>query len=319
VRALSLSLACLLHPGCEPNPANDTAPPFDTGPFCTSGAVSDHQGIAMAYVCPGRFTLGSPEDEVGRYEDEFLREVTLSRGYHLGVHEVTVDEFIRFVGRSPWEDQRCDGGRCVARNIYWHEGAAFATAVSEAAGLEPCYSCVNVDDHQEIHCDEVETWASPYDCPGYRLPTEVEWEVAARAGTSSAFSNGANLLEGDEYDCDGDVVLDDGSLLDDIAVYCGSEGTDDGWQNGDWSWGRRAPNPWGLYDMHGNLLEWCHDDYIYQPESGLTDPWGEDAEYKVARGGSFFNSPRRQRSAYRSWHAPYEGSHTIGFRLARSE
>ena len=280
----------------------------DTDTDCTSAQVSDHEGISMAYICPGTFTMGSSSNEVGHGSGEAPHEVTLTRGFYIGVYEVTQAQFEGFVGYQPSVYSDCPD--CPAESLDWHEAAAFANAVSGDAGLAECYDCDGKED--TVECDPS---GIPYGCAGYRLPTEAEWEYAARAGTGSAFSNGGNLVPGTDRDCAQAVTLDNGTLLGDIAVYCGN---DPGQTE---EVGSRKASPWGLYDMHGNVYEWCHDGWDDSDYLGdATDPWGDsDGSYRVLRGGSWNSYPQDLRSAHRFGIAPGYDNGLLGFRLARSE
>ena len=179
------------------------------------GEVSTVKGIAMAHICAGSFTMGSPLDEVGHGQRECAQSVELTGGFHLGVHEVTQAEFVMISGYQPSAYPSCES--CPVENVNWWEAAAFANALSRLTGLEECFDCSG--EESDVTCSWSAHWDSPYDCPGYRLPTEAEWEYAARAGTGTAFNNGGNLESGDKEDCQGGLELDNGASLDELALY----------------------------------------------------------------------------------------------------
>ena len=148
-------------------------------------------------------------------------------------------------------------------------------------------------------------YPSPYDCPGYRLPTEAEWEYAARAGTATATYNG-------ELDAGGCSA----TVLDPIAWYCGNS------EDEPHSVGSKLPNAWNLYDMLGNVSEWCYDLYGDYPDGPdpVTDPFEPDivGPNRVYRGGSWHSTAEDSRAAYRLPHDPHEPSYFLGFRPART-
>lgn len=309
----SLLVLLNLPLGVSCGDTNDTSTEGDhTAPLCTSGEVTDHRGIAMAYICPGTFLMGSPPEEVGRRENEAVHRVTLTEGFYVGVYEVTQEQFQDLMGYQP---SHLDGCReCPVENLNWNEAAAFTNAVSAEEGLPPCYSCTGTE--AEMVCELSSAFPTPYDCDGYRLLTEAEWEYAARAGTTSAFANGGNLLAGDEQNCDGRLELDNGTYLSDMALYCMHN-------NGTKPVGTKQANRWGLFDMHGNVGEWCHDYVDGEDYHGdAIDPWGDQSgTLRAARGGTWAYVPSGVRSAARTSPEPSldDAGAYIGFRVAKSK
>jgi formylglycine-generating enzyme required for sulfatase activity len=164
------------------------------------------------------------------------------------------------------------GPRTPVTDVSWIDTVRFCNLLSHAAGLEPCYSIGDDPEWQDVVCD----WAAG----GYRLPSEAEWEYACRAGTT-----GVRYGE-----------------LDDIAWYRGNSGDEVHVV------ATKAANAWGLFDMIGNVWEWCWD--IYDPEV-----YGS---YRVFRGGGWFDPPRGCRASCRRKSHPTYRIDDVGFRLARS-
>ncbi|MBO4715522.1 MAG: SUMF1/EgtB/PvdO family nonheme iron enzyme, partial [Verrucomicrobia bacterium] len=242
-------------------------------------SLSDMVDLDLNWIEPGTFMMGSPEDELGAGGDETRHKVTLTQGYWLGKYEVTQEQYEAVMGENP---SRFKGADLPVENVSWNDAMAFCaklTEIEKDAGRLP----------------------AGYE---YTLPTEAQWEYACRAGTTTAFNNGTNIetIEQINGECPN---------LDEIGWYwCNSASKTH-------PAGQKLPNAWGLYDMHGNVFEWCLDWYEENyPTSAVTDPTGpETGEYRVLRGGSYYDYANYCRSAYRYFYADAGWAH-FGFRVA---
>jgi len=256
--------------------------------------------------------MGSHPDERGHKDEEAQREVTLKQPFCMANTEVSQQDFISIMGYNPSFFSAC-GDDCPVHSVTWHEAAAYCNIRSHQEEVPLCYDCVGT--YGQVACTP--RGASPYDCRGYRLPTEAEWEYAARAGSTTALPTG-NLTH---LWCD---PLD--PKADALAWYCGNaEVTYHGcidateWNGPKCSGVRpgaeKAPNPWGLFDMHGNVWEWVHDWYGPYDLSDTVDPHGPaTGTHKVQRGGSWAYTASDTRSAARGSDLPSENFKTPGFR-----
>ncbi len=299
---LSLALLPLLLSSCE-RPAG---PAGNSPPQKQQQALRAKPTPGFVTIKAGSFLMGSDEDERGRYTNEWKHEVVLTRDFELSPHETTQRDFAALMGRNPSHFSGCPA--CPVEMVSWHEAAAYANALSKKHGLAPCYACSGAG--AEVSCEVVKELAGAkiYDCPGFRLPTDAEWEYAYRAGTKTTYYNGTNPPEL-RSTC---AKLD--ALSDEIGWYCvNSEGKTH-------PVGGKKPNAWGLYDLAGNVWEWCHDRYhAVLGAERETDPWGiADSPMVVVRGGAWKYFSRGMRAANRAWFKPAYRSNHHGFRVARS-
>ena len=261
-----------------------------SGPAARAADYTNSIGMKFKDIPAGRFYMGSCELSFGAcpsgagvddeaYDDETPQhEVHIRRGFRMGVHEVTLGQFKQYIADAERDDLLSDefiedngnGDRAPVVMVSWHDAQGFIGWLNKKEGTQ-----------------------------AYRLPSESEWEYAARAGTTTRYSWG-NEIGANRANCDG----------------CGSE----------WDYTHSAPvgsfaaNGFGLFDMHGNVWEWVadcwHDNYEGAPTDGSAWTTNCDADEAVVRGGAWFDSPQFLRAANRDWDGP-SYLNGLGFRLVQ--
>ena len=261
--------------------------------------IGDGVSFVMVRIEPGTFTIGSPSEEKNRREIENQQLIRISKPYYIGKFEVTQAVWKR-VMTAKITSPRAKINSC---GLYWEEGDPLDitcnASPSKFAGTEK-----PVDSVSWRQCKEfIARLNLLIDGPAFRLPTEAEWEYAARAETKTAYSFG-----------------NDDTGLNDFAWYK---------KNSDKQThpcGTKKPNPWGLYDMYGNVWEWCEDKftseaYPFSDKEEIADFCTRGSEggtaSQVIRGGSFAFSTSFCRSAARSGGDPWHENSDIGLRLVR--
>jgi formylglycine-generating enzyme required for sulfatase activity len=263
-------------------------------------------------IKPGTFTMGAPVSESGRDADEEQHSVTVTRTYLMKATEVTQGEYEDLVGMNPSVILSC-GADCPVENVSWFDAVEYVNELSRKEGLPTCYEL----DGRKVRFHGL-------DCRGYRLPTEAEWEYAARAGTDGAIYRGWFEILG----------ANNAPALDALAWYGGNSGaTYNGGVNcskwpepqrrsercGPHPVGKKTANGWGLYDMLGNVWEWCHDWYAAYPDTAVRDPAGpSEGSVRVFRGGSWYDDARDVRAANRGRITASYRDRDLGFRPVRS-
>jgi formylglycine-generating enzyme required for sulfatase activity len=245
--------------------------------------------IAMVSIPGGTFVMGSPEDEEGREPYSWLEgsespqhQVTIEP-FYIGKYSVTQAQWLAVMGSNPSRFKDGNWENRPVENVSWNDAIAFCDKLSKLTGQE------------------------------YRLPSEAEWEYGCRAGTTTPFYFGETITTDlANYDgTDNETLGWSGSYVSGPKGVCHSETTEVG---------KFPPNAFGLYDQHGNVWEWCGDNWHENYEGAPTDGsvWkGGDESRRVLRGGSWINYPDNTRAANRNRYNPVDRYYYIGFRVVR--
>ena len=263
----------------------------------------------FALIPAGTFQMGS---NAGYDANKPVHEVTITKSFYMGKYEVTQAEYEKYcsyTGSSSPRSSYGDGDNYPAYYVNWYDALVYCNKRSIAEGLTPCYSILdstNPDAWGAVPKSSDSTWNAvvcDWNANGYRLPTEAEWEYAARAGddtVSSLTYAGTNSL----------------SKLGEYAWY------KDNSSSKTHEVGTKKANAFGLYDMSGNVREWCWNWYTNSYNTGTeggSDPTGTSAgSSRVGRGGNWYNNSVGCAVSYRDLSYPYHRYFYLGFRVVRS-
>ena len=247
----------------------------------------------------GTFLMGSPETENWRIDDETQHEVNLA-SFYIDPYETTQEDYERLMGSNP---STFTGEQLPVDNISWLDAVAYANAKSSDAGLEPAYT---------VDGDSV-TWDRSAN--GYRLPTEAEWEYACRAGTVTPFNTETSISTGEANYWGSYPYGIEENYFNNSALE-----TRPGSSKGETvSVGSYPANGYELYDMHGNVNEWCWDFYGTYDDNATDNPTGAaNGTRHVYRGGGWNDFAKNLRSAYRAAGQADLKSYNLGIRLVRN-
>jgi formylglycine-generating enzyme required for sulfatase activity len=266
----------------EPPPKPSPTPPKRPIENSPANTITNSIGMKLKRIKAGAFKMGAADsDKAALSGEKPQHEVEITRPFYLGVYPVTKVQFAAFVRDTDYKTEAEQAG-----NSHTWRTPNFLSK-SEQTGDDPVVEVSWKD--AEKFC----AWLSQKENKSYGLPTEAQWEYADRAGTTTAYFFG-----------------DDPKTLGDYAWYL------DNSEDRTHPVGSKKPNPWGLYDMNGNVWQWCADGYGEYKEGGIRDPKSIDnASSRVLRGGSWRSAPRDCRSAYRRDRDPKHRSVNDGFRV----
>jgi formylglycine-generating enzyme required for sulfatase activity len=262
--------------------------------------------IEMVQIQGGTFQMGSPGSEPDRSPNETQHSVTLT-GFKMSKHPVTQAQYEAVTGNNPSNFNTAVAPETSTANrpvemVTWYDAIEFCNKLSTQEGLTPVYTITGRTPATGYPITGA-TVTADWSKNGYRLPTEAQWEYACRAGTGTPFNTGNNITT-DQANYDGNDPYNGNP-----AGVCLQRTTEVG---------SYAANTWSLYDMHGNVREWCWDWWGNYASGTQTDPTGAvSGSYRVGRGGSWDCGGLGSRSAYRDYGDPRARYSAFGFRLVR--
>ena len=257
-------------------------------------------GMTMLRLPAGRFRMGNEKEFEAKPID-----VTLTKGFYLADREVNVQQFQQFIDDpglamsdkpENWKGHDTRDSPTPThpvQRVNWYDAILYCNWLSRREGRTACYKRTGSKEKSALDNSEYDAWRRNPDADGYRLPTEAEWEYACRAGTTTDFSHG-----------------NDEELLRQYAVYAAP---------GPAQCGSRKPNGWGLFDMNGNVWEWCGDSYGNMLPGGKDPEASVQAFSRVLRGGGWSFDGGYCRSALRNRYEPVDRYDFLGFRVAATQ
>jgi len=263
----------------------------------------------MVLISGGNFIMGSDDDGAAACIAPRPERTVMVDSFYIGKYQITQVHYLELMGTNPSFFQSTNipsgvnGNNLPVETVNWYNAVEFCNKISERDGFNPAYNIdkINKDPNNAEELDTIKWMVSLIDgSDGYRLPTEAQWEYACRAATTTAYNTGDTISN------------------------------ETGWYNANSSGrtqevGKKAPNAWGLYDMHGNVWEWCWDyvnfggdNYYDIAPDPDTNPLGlNSGNRRAERGGSWKSPPNRVTSSYRERYRPHNTSYDLGFRVVR--